>query len=135
MVFEEAEAEALMAEGRVRVPKMMAKWSRGGRTLWLGLGLGLGFEWMGMERVEGFDVSFELAEMEDVAVRERPRWSSSAIVKILTFSIDEDGGGGGGQHWKLSPHTEESERSSGGAGAGTKGFIKPKTTRRLTLLV
>lgn len=123
-----------MAVGRVRVPTMMAKWSRGGRTLWLGLGLGLGFEWMGMERVEGFDVSFELGEMEDVAVRERTRWSSSAIVKILTFSIDEDGGGGR-QLWKLSLHTEESERSSGGAGAGTKGFIKPKTTRRLTLLV
>lgn len=114
MVFEEAEEEASMAVGRVRVPKMMAKWSRGGRTLWQGLGLGLGFEWMGMERVEGFAVSFELGVMEDVAVRERTRWSSSAIVKILTFSIDEDGGGGG-QLRKFSPHTEKREREAVGA--------------------
>lgn len=76
--------------GRARVPTMTAKWSRGVRNLGRGLGLGLGFEWVGTERVGSFDFWFELGEMEDVAVRGRPRASSCATVRILTFSIDED---------------------------------------------
>lgn len=91
MGFEWPEAEVAAVFGRVRVPMMTAKWSRGGRTLEIELGLGLGFEWMG---VEGFDVWFDLEEMEgpqkeEVAVRERPRWTNCAIVNTFTFSIGE----------------------------------------------
>lgn len=44
--------------------------------------------------VEGFDVWFDLGEMEgpqkeEVAVRERPRWTNCAIVNTVTFSIGE----------------------------------------------
>lgn len=80
----------MVVVARARVPTMTAKWSRGVRNLGLGLGLGLGFEWVGTERVGSFDFWFELGEMEDVAVRGRPRASSSATVRILTFSIDEE---------------------------------------------
>lgn len=80
----------MVAVWRVTVPMRRAKWWREGRTLVVELGLG--FE--GVGEMEGFEVWFELGAIEGVPkeeapVRQRPRWSNSAIVRTFKFSIDE----------------------------------------------
>lgn len=81
--------EVSEAVGRIRVPMMMAGWSRGVKTL--------GRSGLGSVEVEGNGVCLEWEELveseeglqwgEDVAVIGELPWRSSMIVRTLTFSI------------------------------------------------
>lgn len=82
------------AVGRVTVPMRMAGWLRGVRTLRLGFGFegvesgGLGL-WFDAKGLGGNGIGRLRGDewREEVAVRGRPRWTSSKIVRTFGSSI------------------------------------------------
>jgi hypothetical protein len=69
--------------GRFRVPMRMAGWLKGVRTV----GLGLGLEGVGPGGLGGIGRLRVGEWREEVAVRGRPRWTSSKIVRTFGSSI------------------------------------------------